>query len=227
MMIIDLHAHTMVGGSDSSISPYDLVMEAKKQGLDGICFTEHGGGWDWRKFQDFAAGHEILVIHGLEVDTELGHIGTFGLHTYIGGIHRADKLREVIDGVGGYMIAAHPFRRFYDKGGSLLWPNGAKPASLEEASRHRLFELVDAVEVLNGGNNDRENAAAFRVAKLLGKPGTAGSDAHSHHGVGCHVTVFERDVRSEEEFLEELRAGRHRPGTGLRSGNLTLYNPEV
>ena len=65
------------------------------------------------------------------------------------------------------------------------------------------------------------------MATLLGMPRTAGSDAHSHHGVGCHVTVFEKDVRSEEEFLEELRAGRYRPATGLRAGNLTLYNPEV
>ena len=151
-MLIDLHSHTVIGGSDSSISPSDLALEAKRQGLDGICFTEHGGGWDWQQFQEFAAKQDILVFHGLEVSTELGHIGTFGLHDYVGGIHKAEKLREVMDDVGGYMVAAHPFRLYYDKRGSLLWPNGAKPVSLEEASQHRIFELCDAVEVLNGGN---------------------------------------------------------------------------
>ncbi|MFQ5874209.1 MAG: CehA/McbA family metallohydrolase [Dehalococcoidia bacterium] len=226
-MLIDIHAHTMVGGSDSSISPEDLVQEAKRQGLDGICFTEHGGGWDWKRFQDFAARQDILVIHGLEVATELGHIGTFGLHTYVSGIHKAERLREVIDSVGGYMIAVHPFRLFYSTRGSLLWSDGDKPATLEDASRHPMFELTDAVEVLNGANNDGENAAAFKVARLLERPCTAGSDAHSYHGVGCHVTIFERDVGSEEEFLEELKAGRFRPATGLRAGKLVPYEPSV
>ena len=226
-MLIDLHAHTNVGSSDSSISPEDLILEAKRLGLDGICFTEHAAGWDRRAFQEFAAKQDILVIHGLEVSTELGHIGTFGLHTHVSGIHKAEKLRRVIDSVGGYMIAVHAFRRFYDKRGNILWPDGSKPDTLEEASGHELFELVDAVEVLNGANNDEENAAAFKVASLLGKPGTSGSDAHSHHGVGCHVTIFERVVRTEEEFLVELRAGRFRPATGLRLGELSLYHPEV
>ena len=226
-MLIDLHAHTMIGGSDSSIAPQDLVLEAKKQGLDGICFTEHGAAWDWREFQEFAARQDILVFHGLEVDTEMGHVGTFGLHTYVSGIHKVERLRQVIDSVGGYMIAVHPFRRFYDNRGSMLWPNGAKPDTIEEASRHSMFQLTDAIEVLNGGNNDKENLAAYKTARLLGKPCTAGSDAHSHHGVGCHVTMFERDVRSEEEFLEELRAGRYQPVTGLRTGNPTPYKPDL
>ncbi len=226
-MLIDFHSHTMVGGSDSSISPQDLVLEAKKQGLDGICFTEHGGGWEWGRFQAFAEEQDILVIHGLEVNTELGHIGAYGLHNYVSGIHKAEKLRQVIDDVGGYMVAMHPFRMFYYQRGSLLWPNGSKPKTLEEASEHPTFQIVDGIEVLNGGNNDKENAAAYKVAGLLGKSRTAGSDAHSHHGVGCHVTVFEKDVKTEEEFLEELRAGRFHPATGLRSGNLKPYYPSI
>ena len=224
-MLIDLHSHTMIGGSDSSISPQDLVLEAKKQGLDGICFTEHGANWEWSKFREFAASQEIMVFHALEVDTEMGHIGSFGLHHYVSGMHKVAKLREVINEVGGYMVSMHPFRRFYDHRGSLLWPNGTKPESLEGKSRHSVFEYVDAIEALNGGNNDRENETAYRVAQMLGKPCTAGSDAHSHHGVGCNVTVFERDIHTDEDLLVELRAGRYRPGTGLRQGALSIYNP--
>ncbi|MCH8089150.1 MAG: PHP domain-containing protein [Chloroflexi bacterium] len=226
MTLIDLHSHTKVGGSDSSISPQDLVFEAKKQGLDGICFTEHGPNWDWREFQEFAAQQDILVFHALEVETEMGHIGAFGLHHYVSGMHRIEKLREVVDGIGGYLVAMHPFRRFYDHRGSLLWPDGSKPATLEEASHHPVFRFIDALEALNGGNNDRDNEAAHRVARILGKSRTAGSDAHSHHGVGCHVTVFERNVRTDEDLVTELRAGRFRPATGLRKGNLTFYEPD-
>ncbi len=225
-MLIDLHSHTMVGGSDSSISPEDLVMEAKKQGLDGICFTEHGANWDWAKFKEFAAAQDIVVLHALEVDTDVGHVGSFGLHHYVSGMHKVAKLREVITEVGGFMVSMHPFRRFFDHRGSLLWPNGSKPETLEEAAQHRVFQYVDAIEALNGGNNDTENHTAYKVAQMLGKPCTAGSDAHSHHGVGCNVTLFERDVYTDEDLVAELRAGRFRPATGLRQGALSMYNPD-
>ncbi len=224
-MLIDLHSHTLVGSSDSSISPRDLVLEAKKQGLDGICFTEHGASWEWSKFREFAASQEIAVFHALEVGTDMGHVGSFGLHHYVSGMHKVSKLREVINEVGGYMVSMHPFRRFFDHKGSMLWPNGSKPESLEEASHHRVFQYVDAIEVLNGGNNDIENEAAYRVAQMLGKPCTGGSDAHSHHGVGCNVTLFERDIYTDEELVAELKAGRYRPATGLRQGSLSIYNP--
>ena len=37
---------------------------------------------------------------------------------------------------------------------------------------------VDAIEVLNGGSNQAANNEAKELAKSLGLPGTAGSDAH-------------------------------------------------
>ena len=49
---------------------------------------------------------------------------------------------------------------------------------------------------------------AARVAAQLGLPGTAGSDAHVADEVGKWVTEFERAIESEQDLLEELRAGR-------------------
>jgi hypothetical protein len=37
---------------------------------------------------------------------------------------------------------------------------------------------VDAIEVLNGGSSQDANDEAKEFAKILGLPGTAGSDAH-------------------------------------------------
>ncbi len=42
----------------------------------------------------------------------------------------------------------------------------------------------------------------------LGLPGTGGSDAHQVHAIGSCVTIFENEVRSEEDFIREIRAGR-------------------
>jgi hypothetical protein len=49
---------------------------------------------------------------------------------------------------------------------------------------------------------------ARRVADRLGLLGVAGSDAHRLDEVGKCVTNFEREVRTERELIEEIRAGR-------------------
>jgi hypothetical protein len=71
-----------------------------------------------------------------------------------------------------------------------------------------VFEFVDAIEVGNGKLSDDENDMARKVSEKLGLPGTGGSDAHRVDEVGRWVTVFEQDIRTELELLEELRAGR-------------------
>ncbi len=219
-MIIDMHCHTVKGGPDSNLTPDELVAEARRIGLNGVCLTEHGGGWDRWDFDRFASQHrDLLFIRALEVDTEYGHIIAFGLPGYISGIHRADTLRKCVDEVGGFMVSVHPFRRFFERpplNRSLLFKG---PCTLEEAITHPVFELADAIEVVNGACTFKENEFALRTARALGKPGVAGSDAHSTHGLGCGAAVFEREITSAEEFIQELKAGRFHATDGLLQGH--------
>jgi hypothetical protein len=55
---------------------------------------------------------------------------------------------------------------------------------------------------------DPENDMARQVAERLGLLGVAGSDAHRLEEVGRCVTVLGREVRTEQELIGELRAGR-------------------
>ena len=219
-MIIDLHVHTVKGGPDSNLSPDELVQEARRVGLDGVCLTEHGGGWDKWDFNQFAEQHpDLVLIRALEVDTEMGHITTFGLDGYISGIHRIENLRAELDKVGGFMIAVHPYRRFFDKPPlfkSLLFK---RPVSLEEAVTHSIFELTDAVEVVNGACSQQENEFALKTAEILGKGNVGGSDAHSTQGLGCGATVFDRDIRTTEDLITELKSGRYYATNGLLKGH--------
>jgi hypothetical protein len=89
-----------------------------------------------------------------------------------------------------------------------------------------VFEVVDAVEALNGCNTLQENLFALRVAQVLGKPVTGGSDVHSNQGIGIYVTVFERELESEKQMLEELHAGRFYAAYGLRRRSLTRFSEE-
>ena len=53
-MIIDIHTHTYPTSDDSSLSPEQLIEEAKRIGLDGICITDHDGFWDPREIESLS-----------------------------------------------------------------------------------------------------------------------------------------------------------------------------
>ena len=214
--VFDMHVHTVRGASDSSLQPKELAREALRLGLTGVVVTEHDRLWDVAEVERFCREHPLRLIRGMEASTDLGHVLVIGLDRYLPEVRYAEKLRRIVSDAGGYLIAAHPFRRQFDRD---HWQRqGMTPPKLiaEEAARLPLFQLVDAIEVLNGGNNDQENAFALQVARILGKPGLGGSDAHSHQGIGIYVTIFEREIDSEAALLRELRAGRFHAAHGLR-----------
>ena len=224
-MIIDLHVHTSRGSGDSSLSLQELVQEARRIGLQGACLTEHGGPWDRFEFQRFADQQEgLLLVPALELEIDVGHVTIFGLDRYVGGIVNPKELRRVADASGAYVVLAHPFRNMFHRipfSPNLLFKEPARyPTTAEAAMEHPVFQLVDAIEVVNGGNTDQENAFAWEVANRWGKPMVGGSDAHSASGLGRCVTVFPEPLSTPEQFLQALRAGLFYPATGLNVGDM-------
>ncbi len=225
--VLDLHVHTNRGSADSSLTPEDLVAEAKRLDLTGVMITEHTG-WDRPDFEAFARQQDLVLLLALEAYTPLGHIITIGLDKYVtgfsGGIDTIRTLRREVDKVGGFMILAHPFRFLFDNHGGAYTQNilyervDQVPATPEEAINHPIFELVDEVEVVNGGNIEVENRFAQEVAALLGRWGTGGSDAHSTDGFARGVTVFHGDIRNERDLVEALRSGDFAPVEGFHVG---------
>ena len=228
MAVFDLHIHTVKGSSDSSLPPEQLIEEAQRIGLDGVCLTEHGGGWDDRTFRDTFEPSGLTVVRGLEVATDMGHVIVIGMHSYIDpGMHKIGDLRRAVERAKGVMISAHPFRNLFNRppyNVNLVFtgPNG-HPRTPEEAAQHPLFKLVDDVEVANGANSEDENWFCHGVAQELGFSGTGGSDAHSVHGIGRCVTVFDGEVESEEDLIEAIKSKAFRPAIGFNVGDLRSY----
>ncbi|HXF50844.1 MAG TPA: CehA/McbA family metallohydrolase [Dehalococcoidia bacterium] len=223
--IIDMHLHTTRGASDSNLDPEVLAQEAQRRGLTAVNITEHDRLWDRHSLDAFRERHpQLFINNGMEVSTDLGHMIVVGLPAYRAGIHQARELRRALDEVGGFMAVAHPFRHFFDP--VYFRRQGKEPFTMtpeEAAERMAVFKLVDGIEVLNGANTPRENLFALKVAQYLGKTMTAGSDAHSHQGIGIYALVFEKAIRSERELLEELHAGRCVPHLGLLEGRLRPF----
>jgi len=224
-MRIDFHTHTTRGSADSNMDPFAMIDQAQKIGLEGLCITEHDNAWDDTKIDEYALERKVTIFRGIEVTTEWGHVGAFGLKQYIGGIYKVKELRRVIDDVGGFLIANHPFRYKLDPRFQFI--HKTPPIDAEDpASGYQALEVlqyVDEIEVINGACSEQENLYAHAVAQHLGKKGVGGSDSHSTQSIGCAVTVLERKVSTVQELVGELRAGRYTPGQGLNVGQMRAF----
>ena len=201
-MRIDLHIHTAPRSACSYLDPLELIQEARRLKLDGICLTEHQVLWDIGDVEKLAEDGGIKIFRGNEFTTNQGDILVFGFYKDIKELLMIQELREEVKAAGGFMIAAHPFRGFKTFG------IGQLQMTVEQACKRKVLEFVDAVEIGNGKLSPDENDMARKVAAKLGLPGTGGSDAHRGDEVGNWLTVFEKEIQDESQLVEELHAGR-------------------
>lgn len=202
-MKIDLHVHTNYLSPDSTMSPDEAIQTAMELGLDGLCFTEHDRAWGLDAIIALREKYNFPVFRGVEVMVkEGGEILVFGLNENFKTVIDIQTLRSMALEAGGFMIAAHPFRGFpcqsiqdFDKVAELV---------LERP----VFDKIDAIEGYNGRNMAGNNVFACRLAEQLGLQTSGGSDAHFKGELGKCVTIFENTIRTEAEFMAELKAGR-------------------
>jgi len=211
-MRIDLHIHTAPLSACSYIDPHELVQEAQRLKLDGICLTEHQVLWDPAEVDRLALEAGIKIFRGNEFTTNQGDVLIFGFYEDIKELMIIQELREQVQKAGGFMIAAHPFRGFKTFG------IGQLQMTVEQASQRKVFEFVDAVEIGNGKLSEDENDMARKVAQKLGLSGTGGSDAHRIDEIATWVTAFEKDIQDESQLVEELHAGRFKAKKNLEVG---------
>jgi predicted metal-dependent phosphoesterase TrpH len=202
-MIIDIHTHTEFRSHDSLLSPEVLIARAKKAGLDGICITEHDCFWRREAIENLGREHNFLVMPGVELKTEDGHMLVYGIDEMDFGLPSTEHVREVADKVGGFMILPHPYRHNY------LY--GDMDQAIERCFEKPVFKLVDTIELINGRGTETENTFSRLLGKKLGLKGPGGSDAHEPGDMPTAVTKFERNIRNVEELIQELRAGRYEP----------------
>ena len=192
-MLIDLHCHTRVRSACSALTPDALVRAAMARELDGVCITEHDALWPLEDVRHLSAEMGFLVLRGMEVTTEVGHVLVFGASRHNPAMATLAELRRLCAADGALMYLAHPSRRY-----------GTLPPD-------DLAAWFDGVEAMNGTEGMLENDHATALARGMRLPGIGGSDAHSVREVGVCATEFDADVRDESSFLAALRDGAYRP----------------
>ena len=185
--LYETHLHT-VGISKCAISyGADYIAGYKDSGYTGLIVTDHFYNGNsaiskklpWKEWVNrFCMGYENAKEEGERrgFDVFFGWEETFdGFDDYlVYGLDknwllehpearswtRGEQYRSVKE-AGGCVVQAHPFRlRHYIQ--RIVLSTGC----------------VDAVEVANGGNEEFSDSLAYRYAKKLGKPMTAGTDIH-------------------------------------------------
>ncbi len=206
MQVFDIHLHTKIFSDCSFIEPEDLIQRAVRLSLHGIALTEHGVRWPDEKFDELrrlADPHGLILINGQETLASSPRKGmegeylVFGLRKSLVGSFSAGELAEIVHAEGGILVAAHPFK--LSRGGKHHYYGAG----------NLIYELpLDALELYHPGHNERALAKVRKAMEDLGLPGTGSSDAHKVFEVGSFVTLFENEIRGEEDFIREIRGGR-------------------
>lgn len=200
-MLIDLHCHTKYS-KDNALDPLAFVRLAAARGLDAVCLTEHNSLEASAPVVPLGRAEGLLVLQGVEVTTDVGHILCFGLHDdgwlrlRRGYYTRFAALRDYAAARGAVLVPAHPFRQ---------WSNNSVRESVYT------MDGLTALEVVNGTNAPVENAAARHAADLLALGATGGSDSHYEDEVARVATQFDRPIGSLAELVEALRDGAGTP----------------
>ncbi len=209
-MLIDLHTHTNPLSWDSFLRPEELVRRARQAGLDGICITEHDWFWSPESIARLSQEEGFLVIPGVEITTEEGHLLVFGLERYMFGMHRAAFVKRMVDEAGGAIVAAHPYRRRFLEESARADP-GYHDACVARACAEPVFQIVDAAEAYNGRGSERENAFSQEVIRSLKLSAVGCSDAHDPEDIGVCATHFDQRIESQRDLIDCLKSGRFRP----------------
>jgi predicted metal-dependent phosphoesterase TrpH len=149
--------------------PQRLLAAARRAGIDRLAITDHS------QVAGAIEAHSLdpaRVIIGEEVYTTRGEILAYYVKELVpAGLEPMEAIRRLKD-QGAVISVAHPLDPL--RGGA--W---------EEQHLRQILPHLDAIEVFNARCVTKSaNQRALELAREVGLPGTAGSDAHAYLEVG-------------------------------------------
>lgn len=198
----DFHVHPFPL-SASTLPPWDLALEAERQGLDVIAITPHNGVRMGR-VRPWLGG--AMILPGEEVHGPRFHLIALGARDYISWRLGAGEAIDAVHRQGGVAIAAHPVAASWDAF-----------AGVEQK--------LDGAEVRQPVVYARPEAGA-ELEQFYGRAPLAAIGSSDHHGLGplglCRTYVFVTDT-SPAGVLDALRAHR----TVVKDGGKVYGDPQL
>jgi predicted metal-dependent phosphoesterase TrpH len=184
----DLHIHTTYS-YDSSITPKALIETlVAHNSIKAAAVTDHDTVEGLSATRKLASVYpDILIIPGVEISTTEGDTVILGTDELPPKPWTVDDIIDFARERDCVSIVAHPYREY----------------GMGDLARNYKF---DAVEVLNGASSPLANKQAHELAKLMGVPGVAGSDAHQPAEL-CNVYTEIQAGLDVDEVLKAIKKG--------------------
>ena len=188
MIRADLHLHTTYS-SDSAIQPKTLVEQLVAHDFIKVAaVTDHDTVRGCGITRQLASAYpDILIIPGVEISTPNGDIVVLGAEELPPQPWTVESVVDFARDRDCVSVVAHPYREY----------------GMGDLAKNYKF---DAIEVLNGCSTPSANKLAQDLAKLMGLPGVAGSDAHQPAEL-CTVYTEVQASLDVDEILKALKKG--------------------
>lgn len=181
----EFHIHSRYS-YDGVLDPEWILKRASALGMNVLSITDHDSIEGSLRALDLGPKYGIEVWPGMEITTNAGDVIGIRLQEEVRTRDWEEVMRD-IRRQGGLVILPHPFR-----GHRMV---------------ERLAASADIVEVFNGRDTLANIARSADLARRLGKPGIAGSDAHVSTELGNAINSFD-DLMSPEKELTTGRSNR-------------------
>lgn len=217
MMKLDPHIHSSYS-SDGKTTPKDILIQAKKIGLDVLAISDH----DTIKGSKIAIeeiknlkDNNILVIPSIEISSNKGHILGFGVDEHIPkDLDPFDTIDQIHD-KGGIAIIPHPYS-FYRHGlfSKLSGGDGRLSSDLDIEA----IETKNARYLLGYSNYKSKKIAIKRNLAEIGS-----SDSHFADSIGnCYTELIDIDFEpSIDDVIEAIKSKKTKPH-GNRTSNYLI-----
>jgi hypothetical protein len=188
----DFHMHSSMW-SNGMLTPWGLVLQARRAGLDVLAVTGHNEVWDAKVARAFARrfGGPTVVV-GQEIHSVAHHVVAVGVDRIVDFLEPLEAQIEDVHEQGGVAIAAHPVKNFNPR--------------FSDAAIERLdgTELCGPVLYF-----DRKTAGELEAFAARGTMAPIGSsDFHGWARLGdCRTYLFASDD-SDTAVLDAIREHR-------------------
>jgi predicted metal-dependent phosphoesterase TrpH len=185
---VDLHVHTTYS-FDSSIQPKTIVEQLYAHPfIKAVAITDHNRVEGYYKVKQLASAYpDILIIPGVEITSVKGDLIVLGVAELPPQPWTVENVVDFAKERQSLVIVAHPYRAY----------------GLGDLAKN--YD-VDAIEVLNGALPAQLNRMAENLAKEMGLPGVAGSDAHNVNELWSVYTEVEASS-DVDEVLKAIKGG--------------------
>ena len=173
-----------------------------QEGIGCIAITDHN---EFKAFDVLKDNGRVIVIPAEEVTSDEGHIIGLGIDRQIPKGLSIQATIDAIHEAGGIAVAAHPYR----------WWSGLGPKNTQKYD-------FDCIEALNARSIPSANIKSRRLSLKIGKPVTAGSDAHSPERVGWGYVELPDDIATWQEAVQSISQGLAKPFSKSRGFVRTL-----